>query len=191
MAPGKPKGTGSKSSSSRPLSSQKSKISKSKAAPPKQQKSKRPEKSNTPSRGTRKKKKTYTAEELGLPQLNGIVPVGVTKPKGKKKGKVFVDDQERMMTILAMVNAEAEGKVESKIMKQRQLEEIREARRIEAEKRDSEKKGVLVSLHLPWMLLYAYTNYLTSSCRKTQRPRSDRRESGKERIQSTALERNL
>lgn len=39
------------------------------------------------------KKKTYTDEELGIPKLNMITPVGVTKPKGKKKGKVFVDDK--------------------------------------------------------------------------------------------------
>lgn len=39
------------------------------------------------------KKKTYSAEELGIPTLNMITPVGVTKPKGKKKGKVFVDDR--------------------------------------------------------------------------------------------------
>lgn len=41
----------------------------------------------------RKKRKTYTEKELGIPQLNMITPVGVTKPKGKKKGKVFVDDK--------------------------------------------------------------------------------------------------
>lgn len=41
------------------------------------------------------KKKTYTDEELGIPKLNMITPVGVTKPKGKKKGKVFVDDKVR------------------------------------------------------------------------------------------------
>jgi 60S ribosomal subunit assembly/export protein LOC1 len=39
------------------------------------------------------KKKVYTAEELGVPNLNMITPVGVVKPKGKKKGKVFVDDR--------------------------------------------------------------------------------------------------
>ena len=38
------------------------------------------------------KRKSYTAEELGIPKLNMITPVGVVKPKGKKKGKVFVDD---------------------------------------------------------------------------------------------------
>lgn len=41
------------------------------------------------------KKKTYTDEELNIPKLNMITPVGVVKPKGKKKGKVFVDDKVR------------------------------------------------------------------------------------------------
>jgi 60S ribosomal subunit assembly/export protein LOC1 len=40
----------------------------------------------------KKKKKVYTEKELGIPKLNMITPVGVEKPKGKKKGKVFVDD---------------------------------------------------------------------------------------------------
>lgn len=48
------------------------------------------------------------------------------------------------MTIFAMVNAEKEGQIESKIMKARQLEEIREAKRKEAEARQSEKKNKLV-----------------------------------------------
>jgi 60S ribosomal subunit assembly/export protein LOC1 len=63
------------------------------------------------------KKRTYTDKELGIPVLNMITPAGVEKPKGQKKGKVFVDDQESMMTILALVNAEKEGEIESKIMK--------------------------------------------------------------------------
>lgn len=41
------------------------------------------------------KKKVYTEKELNIPTLNMITPVGVTKPKGKKKGKVFVDDKVR------------------------------------------------------------------------------------------------
>ena len=41
----------------------------------------------------KKKKKVYSEKELGIPQLNMVTPVGVTKPKGKKKGKVFVDDK--------------------------------------------------------------------------------------------------
>ncbi|EEH41259.2 hypothetical protein PAAG_03545 [Paracoccidioides lutzii Pb01] len=91
----------------------------------------------------KKKKRIYTEKELDLPQLNMITPVGVTKPKGVKKGKFFVDDQESMMTLLAMVNAEKEGQIESKMMKARQLEEIREARRKEAEARQAAKKEKL------------------------------------------------
>lgn len=43
----------------------------------------------------KKKKKVYSAKELGIPELNMVTPVGVEKPKGKKKGKVFVDDRVR------------------------------------------------------------------------------------------------
>lgn len=44
----------------------------------------------------KKKKRVYTEAELDLPKLNAITPVGVVKPKGKKKGKTFVDDQVRV-----------------------------------------------------------------------------------------------
>lgn len=73
-----------------------------------------------------------------------ITPAGVQKPaRGKKKGKIFVDDEESMMTILAMVNAEKEGQIESKMIKARQMEEIREARLKEAERRKEGKKEAL------------------------------------------------
>lgn len=49
-----------------------------------------------------------------------------------------------MMTILAMVNAEKEGQIESKIMKARQMEEIRQARENEAEARQRLRKAKLV-----------------------------------------------
>lgn len=48
-----------------------------------------------------------------------------------------------MRTILAIVQAEKEGQIESKMIKARQMEEIREARRVEAEKREQEKKDKL------------------------------------------------
>lgn len=89
------------------------------------------------------KKKTYSEKDLNIPTLNMITPVGVTKPKGKKKGKVFVDDKEGMNTIMSMVQAEKEGQIESKMIKARQMEEIREARKIEAEKKEEEKKAKL------------------------------------------------
>ncbi|KAK0635525.1 60S ribosomal subunit assembly/export protein loc-1 [Bombardia bombarda] len=91
----------------------------------------------------KKKKRVYTAKELGIPELNMITPVGVEKPKGKKKGKVFVDDRESMSTILAIVQAEKEGQIESKMIKARQMEEIREARKAEEEKKYQERKEKL------------------------------------------------
>ncbi|KAL3495625.1 hypothetical protein BJX62DRAFT_195604 [Aspergillus germanicus] len=110
-----------------------------KRPPPKEVKSK----ARTEKNQLKTKKREYTEAELDLPKLNMITPVGVVNPKGKKKGKTFCDDPEAMMTIFAMVNAEKEGQIESKIMKARQLEEIREAKRKEAEARQSEKKSKL------------------------------------------------
>lgn len=48
-----------------------------------------------------------------------------------------------MSTILAMVQADKDGEIESKMIKARQMEEIREARRVEAEKKEEEKKSKL------------------------------------------------
>jgi 60S ribosomal subunit assembly/export protein LOC1 len=85
----------------------------------------------------------YTEAQLKVPQLNGIRPTGVQKPPNKKKGKQFVDDGAGMKTILAMVMAEKEGNIESKMIRARQMEELREARRAEAEKRAEGKKAGL------------------------------------------------
>ena len=89
------------------------------------------------------KKRVYTEKELGIPELNGIRPTGVVKAPNAKKGKNFVDDREGMNAILAMVMAEKEGNIESKMMRARQLEEVREARKIEMEKRVTSKKAGL------------------------------------------------
>ncbi|KAL1964198.1 hypothetical protein VTN77DRAFT_7156 [Rasamsonia byssochlamydoides] len=145
---GKPSATKGKSSTT--LSSA-SRVSKSSA---KAKKAKRPvvakevksKSRSAPDQLKKTKKRQYTEEELDLPKLNMITPVGVTKPKGKKKGKTFIDDQESMMTILAMVNAEKEGQIESKMMRARQLEEIREAKRKEAEARQQQKKSKLENI---------------------------------------------
>lgn len=48
-----------------------------------------------------------------------------------------------MTTILAMVQAEKDGQIESKIMKSRQMEEIRQARLAEAEKKEAERQTKL------------------------------------------------
>lgn len=146
MAPTKPSAKGKSSSGGdakkgKPLSSG-TKISKKnvKRPPPQEVKAKA---RTEPSLLKKTKKKQYSEAELDLPKLNTITPVGVVKPKGKKKGKTFVDDKEGMATILAMVNAEKEGQIESKLMKARQMEEIREARRKEAEARQAQKKSKL------------------------------------------------
>jgi len=96
----------------------------------------------------KKKAPTYTEKQLNLPVLNSIVPANAKTVQkaggtGKKKNKVFVDDTESMMTILAMVNAEKEGMIESKVAKERQMEEIREARRKEAEVKEERRRGKL------------------------------------------------
>ncbi|KAL1992889.1 hypothetical protein VTN49DRAFT_3645 [Thermomyces lanuginosus] len=133
------------SKASKPLSSA-SKVTKSKAKskskqPPAKEVKSKP--NNAADQAKKNKKPEYSEEELGLMPLNMVTPVGVQKPKGKKKNKVFVDDQESMMAILNMVNAEKEGQIESKLMRARQLEEIREARRKEAEARAEQKKSKL------------------------------------------------
>lgn len=48
-----------------------------------------------------------------------------------------------MGTIMAMVQAEKNGEIESKMIKARQMEEIRESRKVEAEKKEAEKKSRL------------------------------------------------
>jgi len=95
---------------------------------------------NSHGQANKKKKKVYTAAELGIPELNGITPEGVTKPPNMKKGKNFVDDNEGMAAIMAMVMAEKDGNIESKMQKARHLEELREAKKAEAEKRAQSKK---------------------------------------------------
>lgn len=48
-----------------------------------------------------------------------------------------------MMTILAMVNADKDGQIESKMMRARQMEEIREARKAEHERKQQLQKEKL------------------------------------------------
>jgi 60S ribosomal subunit assembly/export protein LOC1 len=150
MAPRPPTGARGSSKSAKPKSglkgstatSSKPKPKPAAKRPPPQQVKTKPGTHN-PVKPKKKKQRVYTDKELGLPALNMITPAGVQKPKGKKKGKIFVDDRESMMTILAMVNAEKEGQIESKIVKARKMEEIREARRKEAEARHEKKNEKL------------------------------------------------
>ena len=72
------------------------------------------------------------------------------------------------MTILAIVNADKEGQIESKMMKSRQMEEIREARRKEAEVRQEQKKSKLVRYSLFISCCHGSANSVTRKRLKTQ-----------------------
>lgn len=132
---GKPAGGKPKSKSSSKVMKSSSKPKKSVPIKTTQQKTK-----PTSHRPEKKKRRIYTEKELDIPALNSIAPAGILKPKGTKKGKTFVDDKEGMMAILSMVQAEKEGDLESKMMKARHMEEIREAKRQEAQRREDMKK---------------------------------------------------
>ncbi|MCJ1247850.1 60S ribosomal subunit assembly/export protein [Trapelia coarctata] len=160
-------GKGGSSAGRKPTGVSKSRISKKPSLPPPKQQKTKSASSKLKSGAGKKKQRVYTEKELGLPKLNMITPVGVEAPRGKKRGKVFVDDphtegrligtgvlgrreadilyleQESMMTILAIVNADKEGQIESKMIKSRRMEEIRELRKAETEKREQMKKGKL------------------------------------------------
>ena len=83
---------GAKGGKSSSLSSA-SRVSKSKDGPKRPPAKEQKNKPRTVQENLKKKKKrVYTEKELDLPELNQITPVGVIKPKGKKKGKTFVDD---------------------------------------------------------------------------------------------------
>ncbi|MCJ1472794.1 60S ribosomal subunit assembly/export protein [Lambiella insularis] len=150
MAPNRPSSKSSRGDNGRTsrrgstATASKSRIAKKARAPlPKQQKTKPSSSVSRSGQAQKKKRKLYTEKELGLPKLNMITPVGVEVPRGRKRAKVFVDDAESMMTILAMVNADKEGQIESKMVKSRHMEEIREARKAEATKREEMHKGKL------------------------------------------------
>ena len=94
----KVKGGDSKTSKPSTLSSA-SRVSKKdvKRPPPQEVKSKA---RTEPKQLKKTKKREYTEEELDLPKLNMITPAGVVKPKGKKKGISFVDDQVGFFLVL-------------------------------------------------------------------------------------------
>ncbi|KAF4554143.1 putative 60S ribosomal subunit assembly/export protein loc1 [Elsinoe fawcettii] len=167
MAPVKPKGASAKSKSkgNSKVMKQKSSAKVKKSAPIKTTAQKTKSVSHKPEK---KKKRVYTDKELDIPALNGIRPAGVVKQKGMKKGKTFVDDKEGMMAILSMVQAEKEGDLESKMMKARHLEEIREAKRQEAEKREEGKRQRLEEVK--------------NEVRKGQKDKKRRKSEGDEKI---------
>lgn len=84
----------------------------------------------------------YTEKELNIPKLNrAIDPEGIKRTRGKK-GKVFADS-DAMMRILYTVTENVDSRNASKLEKARQLEAIREAKRVEMEKKEQERSEKL------------------------------------------------
>ena len=91
---------------------------------------------------TRKKRRTYTEKELNLPVLNTVAKPAVIQ-KRRKKGKVFVEDHAALLGILAEVNESKEGQIRSKLERVKDLEEVRERKRLEMEKKERSKAALL------------------------------------------------
>lgn len=83
---------GGSSAGRKPTGVSKSRPSKKPSLPPSKQQKTKPASSKLKNGAGKRKKRVYTDKELELPKLNMITPVGVEAPRGKKRGKVFVDD---------------------------------------------------------------------------------------------------
>lgn len=82
-----------------------------------------------------KKAREYTAEELGIPKLNtALQPQSVVKKSGKK-GKKFITDS-KLQIILAEVQQKSNDDTASKLERARQIEAVREQKRLEMEERE-------------------------------------------------------
>lgn len=91
---------------------------------------------------TRRKPRTYTEKELNVPALNTVAkPAAIVKKR--KKEKVFVEDKATMLGILAEVNEAKEGQIRSKLERIRDLEEVRERKRIEMEQKERSKAALM------------------------------------------------
>lgn len=90
----------------------------------------------------KKATREYTPEELGIPKLNtSLQPQGVVK-KGGKKGKKFVTDS-KLQIILAEVQQKSNDDTASKLERARQIEAIREQKRLEMEEREQAREEKL------------------------------------------------
>ncbi|QPG75914.1 hypothetical protein FOA43_003300 [Brettanomyces nanus] len=94
--------------------------------------------------GKRPKAKKYSEKELDLPILNETVNPGAIKRKGKK-GKKFIPDGDdvTMNRLIRQVNDDKDKVSESKLEKSKRLEEIRELRKKEIDRKDQRKKDEL------------------------------------------------
>lgn len=94
--------------------------------------------------GKKHKQRKYSEKELEIPVLNESVNPGAIKKKGKK-GKKFVADNDidMMNRLINQINDSKDKADESKLEREKRMEDIRELRKKEIEKREEQKKQEL------------------------------------------------